>query len=227
MVDHRGESILLADIPGLIEGAHAGKGLGHDFLRHVERTKAVLHLIDVYGADPLGSYQTIRSELEKYSEVLAGLPEVIAFTKCEGLDDDIQTMLQKDFAKLAKNKTVHFISSQAGLGIEPLLDELRQTLQTKTQQEVEERPDDIHVFELSQTEKQDSWHIRRKSKRFIITGTKIETFAQKTYFDDFHSVQRLEDIMHKFGILKQLDSMGYEPGQAVVFGDPEIGRITL
>ena len=97
-----GQNLLIADIPGLIEGASEGKGLGDAFLRHVERTAVLLHLIDVYEDDVAERYQTIRSELEKYQPELINRPEVIALTKTEGLDDDIISM-QIDSLKTVVN----------------------------------------------------------------------------------------------------------------------------
>ncbi len=117
--------ILIADIPGLIEGASEGKGLGHDFLRHVDRTAVLLHLVDVYNDDAGAAYQTIRTELEKYSD-LKDRPEVIALTKCEGVDDEIISM-QKS-AILAKNPSanVFAISSSAHQGLTEVLRALNQ-----------------------------------------------------------------------------------------------------
>jgi GTP-binding protein len=83
-------SLLIADIPGLIKGAASGKGLGHEFLRHVERTGALLHLIDAYSDDISADYKTIRNELKEYSEDLAKRPEVVAITKAEGLDEEMK-----------------------------------------------------------------------------------------------------------------------------------------
>ena len=112
--------LLIADIPGLIEGASEGKGLGHDFLRHIERTKVILHLIDAYADDAGSAYETIRHELENYG-ALAEKPEIVALTKTEGLDPEIIKM-QTD-AILAKNKhaRVFAISSAAHQGITELL----------------------------------------------------------------------------------------------------------
>ncbi len=117
--------LLIADIPGLIEGASEGKGLGHDFLRHVDRTAVLLHLVDVYNDDAGEAYRTIRAELEKYSD-LKNRPEVVALTKCEGVDDEIIAM-QKS-AILAKNPSanVFAISSSAHQGLTELLRELKQ-----------------------------------------------------------------------------------------------------
>lgn len=115
-----GQDLLIADIPGLIEGAADGKGLGHDFLRHVDRTAVLLHLVDVYNDDAGAAYATIRHELERYGE-LASRPEIVALTKCEGVDDEIIQM-QKD-AILQQNPAaqVFAISSASGQGIQELL----------------------------------------------------------------------------------------------------------
>ena len=117
--------LLIADIPGLIEGASEGKGLGHDFLRHVDRTSVLLHLIDIYNDDAGEAYQTIRNELEKYSD-LKNRPEVVALTKCEGVDDDIVKMQIASILAKNPNAKVFAISSQAHQGLTGLLRELSQ-----------------------------------------------------------------------------------------------------
>ncbi|MBR2998766.1 GTPase ObgE [Candidatus Saccharibacteria bacterium] len=117
--------LLIADIPGLIEGAAEGKGLGHAFLRHIERTAVLLHLVDVYSDDAGEAYQTIRNELEKYSD-LASRPEVVALTKCEGVDEDIIKMQMASILAKNPNAKIFPISAQAHQGVEDLLRELRQ-----------------------------------------------------------------------------------------------------
>lgn len=118
------QDILIADIPGLIEGAADGKGLGHDFLRHVDRTAVLLHLIDVYNEDAGAAYQTIRRELERYSD-LASRPEIVALTKCEGLDSDIIAMQQAAILAVNPNARVFAISSQAGTNLDEVLRALK------------------------------------------------------------------------------------------------------
>ena len=118
-----GKDLLIADIPGLIEGASEGKGLGHDFLRHVDRTAVLLHLVDVYSDDAGQAYQTIRHELEKYSD-LASRPEIVALTKCEGLDDEIIAMQTASILAVNPNAKVFAISSAAHQGLDELLREL-------------------------------------------------------------------------------------------------------
>ena len=115
--------LLIADIPGLIEGASEGKGLGHDFLRHVDRTAVLLHLIDVYNDDAGESYQIIRNELDKYSD-LASRPEVVALTKCEGVDNDIIKMQMSSILTKNPDAKVFAISSSAHQGVKDLLREL-------------------------------------------------------------------------------------------------------
>ena len=117
--------LLIADIPGLIEGASEGKGLGYDFLRHVDRTSVLLHLIDIYNDDAGEAYQTIRNELEKYSD-LKNRPEIVALTKCEGVDDDIVKMQIASILAKNPNAKVFTISSQAHQGLAELLRELKQ-----------------------------------------------------------------------------------------------------
>ena len=112
--------ILIADIPGLIEGASEGKGLGHAFLRHVDRTAVLLHLVDTYSDDAGKSYQIIRGELEKYSD-LKDRPEIVALTKCEGLDTDIIEMQKQAILKINKNAKIFPISAVAHQGITELL----------------------------------------------------------------------------------------------------------
>ncbi|MBQ3465023.1 GTPase ObgE [Candidatus Saccharibacteria bacterium] len=118
------KDILIADIPGLIEGASEGKGLGHDFLRHVDRTAVLLHLVDIYNNDAGEAYQTIRTELEKYSD-LASRPEIVALTKCEGVDEDIIKMQTTSILEKNPNAKVFTISSVAHQGLDELLRELK------------------------------------------------------------------------------------------------------
>lgn len=114
------QDILIADIPGLIEGAADGKGLGHDFLRHVDRTAVLLHLIDVYNDDAGEAYRVIRGELDRYGE-LKDRPEVVALTKCEGVDEDIVKMQMGSILQVNPEAVIFTISSASGQGIKDLL----------------------------------------------------------------------------------------------------------
>ena len=217
-------SILIADIPGLIEGASEGKGLGDQFLRHVERTAVLLHMIDVYSDDPAEKYQAIRRELEKYSESLAERPEIIALTKCEGLDDEIIAMQSTALQKVANGAPVVAISSQTHDGVTELLRMLRDEVAKYREREaeiVDEKEEDLPTISLDDQVISDAWSVRRVSDtesnetddedekiEFIVTGAKIEKFARRTNFDQFESVSRLRDIMRKMGITHELLRQG-------------------
>ena len=148
------KSVLIADIPGLIEGASEGKGLGDRFLRHVERTKVLLHLVDVYNDDAGKAYADIRQELEKYSAELAARPEIVALTKTEGVDDEIIEM--QTAAILAKNPDakVMTISSSAHKGLTEVLRELRAVIDAEKVEEADEESEEeaLPVITLEQTE---------------------------------------------------------------------------
>ncbi len=123
-----GQDLLIADIPGLIEGAADGKGLGHAFLRHVERTAVLLHLVDVYNDDAGVAYQTIRHELERYGD-LAERPEIVALTKCEGVDPEIIEMQRQSILAVNPQAAVLAISAQADMGVKELLRQLVKAVQ--------------------------------------------------------------------------------------------------
>ncbi len=126
--------LLIADIPGLIEGAAEGKGLGHDFLRHVERTAVLLHLVDVYNDDAGEAYRVIRGELSRYGD-LGARPEIVALTKCEGVDPEIIQMQKDSILAVNPAAQIFAISAQSGQGIKELLRELvklKDTVSTST-----------------------------------------------------------------------------------------------
>lgn len=205
-------SLLIADIPGLIEGASEGKGLGDAFLRHVERTAVLLHLIDAYTNDIASAYTTIRNELAHYSSELTQRPEVIALTKTEGLDDEIIAMQVENVQKVAGKKTEIFaISSSAHQGLTEVLRALRTKVQASRaiDQEIEDIDDEIPVIGLSGAQLASSWKVEKTDEGvFRVTGEKIEKFARRTNFDNFEGVNRLRDIMKKLGITHELSRAG-------------------
>lgn len=221
-------SVLFADIPGLIEGAAAGKGLGHDFLRHVERTTVILHLIDAYTEDVSAVYRTIRGELEAYQPELITRPEIIVLTKIEGLDEEIINDLTNQLKRLAAKQTPIFaISAQSGQGLSQLLftvKDMVRAARTKAEETVEIEDEGIPVLTL--TDKSDEWQVVKEGNVFVVTGPKIEQFARRTDFEKEQGVQRLRHIMKKMGILHELVRQGIEPGQTIRFNNSDSGEIT-
>lgn len=215
VADVDGDSLLIADIPGLIEGASEGKGLGHEFLRHIERTAVLLHLIDIYSDDIAKSYQTIRKELESHNPDLAGRPEIIVLTKSEGLDQDLINMQLAAIGEVASSDTPVFVASaNAHQGLKEVLREARKQVVDSRQQETRrseldnEDDESIPVIRLSDRQMSEGWTVTKDGDRFIVTGEKIERFARRTDFDNYEGVNRLRDIMGKMGIMHELTRRG-------------------
>ncbi len=211
-----GSNLLIADIPGLIEGASEGKGLGDAFLRHVERTSVLLHLIDVYEENPGEKYQIIREELKKYQPELLDRPEIIALTKTEGMDSEMIKYQVSKIQEKAGDVQVFAISSSAHLGIKNILRALRKEVEEFRKFEEEsvenESEEDIAVISLSQDEINKAWQVEFNEEEniFKVSGEKIEKFARRTNFMNIHGVNRLRDILRKMGIEHELRRMGAE-----------------
>ncbi len=221
-------SLLIADIPGLIEGASEGKGLGVAFLRHVDRTAVLLHLIDAYSNDVAEAYQTIRNELAKYSVDLTDRPEVIALTKTEGLDDDMIQMQIDAVKKVASKSPVFAISSVSHKGLTEVLRALRQKVVAARQvtDDIKNEDEDIETISLGKDKIAESWKVERIEDEdgkiyFEVTGEKIEKFARRTTFGNYEAENRLRDIMKRLGIGHELRRRGAEGESIIRIGDSE------
>ena len=229
VADVDGDSLLIADIPGIIEGASEGKGLGHDFLRHIERTAVLLHLIDIYSDDIGAQYKTIREELTKHNPDLAKRPEIVALTKAEGLDQDLIHMQMAAIGEIASSDTpVFVISATAHQGVTDVLREAKKQVEAVRQAELvaineeDEEDSGIPVIRLSDRQLSESWTVTKDEDRFIVAGEKIERFARRTNFDNPEGVDRLRDIMNKMGIMHELRRRGAEGDSVVVIGGHEL-----
>ena len=220
-------SLLIADIPGLIEGAAEGKGLGDQFLRHVERTAVLLHLIDAYSNDVAGDYTTIREELRLYSEELVTRPEVVVLTKIDGLDDDIIAMQQSELATVISEGTpLMTMSSTAHQGLKDVLRVLREKVITARAQEAAHAAEDeevtnLPVISLSSEAQDAAWHVEKDGEVYVVRGAKIEKFARRTNFDQYEGVNRLRDIMKKLGITHELTRAGALSDSTIRIGTAE------
>lgn len=219
VADVDGTSLLIADIPGLIEGASEGKGLGDAFLRHIERTAVILHLIDAYTDNPEEAYLAIRKELEKYSKIVAELPEVVVLTKIEGFDEEVLGMQKQALSKIVpKDTPILAISSSAHLGLIEVLRALQDKVHAKRQaeSEVDEVDEDgIPTIQLGTDEIAKAWEVERNVDKFIVTGEKIERFARRTDVTSIHALNRLRDIMRKLGITHELVRQGAKSASVI------------
>jgi|AntRauTorckE6833_2_1112554.scaffolds.fasta_scaffold00271_14 GTP-binding protein len=218
-------SLLMADIPGLIEGASQGKGLGDDFLRHVERTSVLIHLVDAYQEDVVQVYKTIQEELRSYKIDLSARPQIVVLTKVEGLDKEtIDASLAQLKDVIPAHAPLFAISSQTKQGLPELLREVHQAVATERekQREIqEEDTDTMPVIRLPETA--NAWKLEKVKNGYRLTGKKIERFAVKTDFNSNHATERLRDIMRKMGIMHELVRRGVESGDKIFIA--EIGSI--
>lgn len=218
-------SLLFADIPGLIEGASQGKGLGDEFLRHIERTSVLVHLIDVYSEDIAATYKTIVDELKAYDVDLSRRPQVVALTKIDGVDrKHLEAQIKKLKKVLPRTTPLLAISSPSGQGLKVLLRLVQKKLE-KSRRKSTRTTTVKKLSTIGLKEDDNAWYVRRSDDKFLVIGKKIERFARRTHFGDFYGEQRLFDILRKEGVVKELERQGIEVGQKIQIGDPAIGEL--
>ncbi len=205
------ESFVVADIPGLIEGAHTGVGLGHDFLRHIERTKVLLYLLD--GAEPderniFTDYDILSNELRLYNEELAERPFLIVLSKMDLIEDAGEKLarLQEHFGA----ERVLGISSVTNQGLEELVDRTYALLKTIP---VQEHTGESRVVRKFVEEK--PFEIRRENNVYVVSGKRIENLLIMSNLDQEESLQRFQRICIKMGVEDELRRMGIQEGDIV------------
>ncbi|HSX03041.1 MAG TPA: GTPase ObgE [Candidatus Saccharimonadia bacterium] len=221
VVDHRGYGFMVADIPGLIEGASAGKGLGDEFLRHIERTAVIVHLIDAGSDDVARDYGIIQAELAQYAVDLSARPQVVAISKVETVAPG-QAEAAVAAVRAAGARDVFAISAQAHRGLEPLLDRLAAVVKADREARAAAQAEAaIPVIEA--TDLPDLWRVEAEGDGvYRVTGERIEGFARRTDFNQDEGVERLRDIMRKQGIARELRRQGARDGDTVRIGDTEL-----
>ncbi|MDR2395064.1 MAG: GTPase ObgE [Endomicrobium sp.] len=219
VVDYKGKSFVAADIPGIIEGAHEGKGLGLEFLRHIRRTKVLLHIVDVSGfddKDPYTSYKIINNELKKYSKYILKKQVIVVLNKIDLPSADKHS---KKFKKNLKNKKLFEISAATGLGIDALLKEivrmLSKAIAFNPQEELEVIPVKKYIYEPEFKITVDENGV------FVVTGSKVQTLTEMTKFNEDDSLRRYQNILKKMGLEIELERMGAESGDSVRIGEFE------
>lgn len=212
-----GDGYVVADIPGLIEGASEGVGLGHEFLRHVERCRFLVHLVDVTSENPLKNYQIINDELKKHSENLANRFQLVVLNKIDAIDKESLEKIEKDFAKNVDK--VYPISAVTGENLEHLLDVMSEKVD-----EIPHPPSEITVEEdLGAFDNDDSSFevIKADKNTYIIQGGKIERLAQVTSDRNPEQIIRLQNIMKGMGIFDELVKKGIKDEDTVILSHLE------
>ena len=216
-----GDGFVIADIPGIIEGASEGVGLGIQFLRHVERTRLLLHFLDVSGQEgrnPVEDFYAINEELKKYSEKLSTRKQMIVANKIDILQDET---LLKEVEKLAQkeNLPIFQISAATAQGVQALIDYVANTLKTLPKEELVEVEDKV-VYTLE--EKQDQWTIKEEDGVYIVSGRAVERLMGRVNIEDNESMYYLQKSLKNMGIEEKLKQMGVCEGDTVILADWEL-----
>ena len=210
----KGDSFVIADIPGIIEGASEGVGLGIQFLRHVERTRLLLHVIDVSGVEgrnPVQDFHTINEELKKYSEKLSQRKQIIVANKIDIMQDDTG---YKELEKLAKEQNIEIfkISGATGQGIKELLNRVSEVLKTLPKEEIVDEEDRV-VYTLN--DDSNDFTVRKEDGIFIIEGKAINRLMGRINIDDNESMYYFEKSLKQLGIEAELKKQGIKEGDTV------------
>lgn len=213
-------TLILADIPGLIEGAHQGIGLGHEFLRHIQRTKVLIHILDGLAEDPVLDYAQINSELALFDPKLGEKPQVVAFNKI-----DMPEVLER-WPAVEKQLLEHgaggdiqpiAVSALARTNVRELLFKAAQAL-ANLPEEIEETPLPVYRLEADPQ----AFSIQEEDQGWRVSGEAIERAAAMTYWEYDQSVRRFQRILQSLGIDEQLRSLGVEEGDTVLIGEFEL-----
>ena len=216
-----GDGFVIADIPGIIEGASEGVGLGTQFLRHVERTRLLLHFLDVSGQEernPVDDFYVINKELKKYSEKLAQRKQIIVANKIDVMQDDT---LLKQVEEVAKKEGLELykISAVTKQGVEELIDHVSELLKTLPKEDLVDI-EDRKVYTLE--DKKDEWHIEEKNGVFIVTGKAIERLMGRINIEDNESMYYLQKSLKNMGVEDKLKEMGVCEGDTVILDEWEL-----
>ena len=224
VVDYFGNGFVIADIPGIIEGAADGAGLGTAFLRHVERCRMLLHVVDIAGTegrDPIEDFEIINKELKEYSPILAALPQIVVANKCDAVyDEEMKERCIKHIEK--QGYPLFCISAATKEGIDPLLGKTGELLDTLPK---------VKVFESEYVKKEESaakdktFTVTKENGTYIVEGEWLFKMMETIRFDDYESMNFFQRILQTNGIIDKLEEMGIQEGDPVRIGDLEFDYI--
>ncbi len=227
VVDVEGRELVFVDIPGLIEGASDGKGLGHRFLKHIERSQFVLHLIDVMSDTPLKDFEIIQKELKKFSKTLAEKPFLPVYTKIDATDEELEEFLIDEFeAKFGIRP--YKVSAATHEGMDGLLKYVASQISEdeslmageESLWDEEDESEEIVQFRPAEGQQDRRLVVIEKSEFWwSLSGDRLDQLARKTDWENEHAQERLYDVLKKWGTLRKLDKLGAIPGDKLRFGE--------
>lgn len=215
-----GESFVIADIPGIIEGASEGVGLGLQFLRHIERTRLLLHIIDISGSEgrnPVDDFNKINAELQKYSKKLSKRKQIIVANKIDSIQDE---SLYNELEKMAKENNIEIfkISAVTGEGVSELIKHVAELLKTLPKDDWVE----YETRKVYKMEDKDGYTIRKEGKMFVIEGEPVERIMRRVNIADNESLYYFQKNLDALGVNERLKKMGIQEGDIVKIADYEL-----
>jgi GTP-binding protein len=223
VVTHGENSFVMADIPGLIEGASDGVGLGHDFLRHVERCRLIVHIVDVSGCEgrnPIEDFEKINEELRRFSPELADRPQIVAANKSDIADEEKIAEFREFIEK--NQYPFYVISAATKKGVPPLLDCVCEHLSKLPPVKVYE-PEPLSFSQLAEIENsKNSFKIENPEKGyFVVDAPFLAPILASANMDDYESLQYLQRVLRSSGIIDELEKMGVQERDTVALFDFE------
>lgn len=222
-----GRSFVMADLPGLIEGAHEGVGLGHEFLRHVERTRLIIHVVDMAGSegrDPFEDWQKINDELRQYNADLEKRPQIVAANKMD-MPESAENLEQfrKQVSEVRGDLEIMPISSLTRQGVQELLYRVADLLDQIPEPNIEEvtELEERKIYKLDKREDDESFTIRRENEMFIVESVKIERMMKRMQLNSHDAILKLARTLRHMGVDEELRKRGAKDGTLVRIGDFE------
>lgn len=217
----RERSFIVADIAGLIEGANLGSGLGHDFLKHIERCRVLIHVVDVSGLegrDPIDDFKLINKELELYNENLSKKPMIVALNKSELDYNDNSSKFIETFGKDYK---IFKISAATTNGIKELIDYTTEELENSNEKEfaLYEEVDENFLDEFYNKEVDFDLNIKKENEIYLVYGKRVDNLLKRVNIDDYDSMIYFESTLREMGVFEKLKEIGIEDGDSVAVGD--------
>ena len=212
-----GDSFVVADIPGLIEGASEGIGLGHEFLKHVERCRFLLHLVDLTSEDPMDNYFKINEELKKYSESLYNEYQIVVLNKVDAVDEEIKNHYYEEFKKLGKD--VFVISAATHQNLDALVNFVSIKVDEIEKPEIKiEVEEDLDAYNNDDS----AFTVQKFKDTFVVDGGKIRRLAQVSDDRNRQQMIRLQNILKSMGVFEELRKQGIKDGDTIVLGHLEL-----
>ena len=242
VVTHSGQDFVMMEVPGLLEGAHRGVGLGHQFLRHAERARVYVHLIDGLSDDPVGDYRMLNQELREFSPMLAAKPQVVAVSKLDTTETrELQDVIEEELRRAmseepealnfgAADSQIHFISAVSGEGVDGLMSQLVNLLSDLPKPGLDENDDEGESVEVEvetpavQTGRQrlPPLGFYMDGDVFVVESERLERLTARADMRDYRVLLQLWREMTRLGIARRLENAGIEAGNTIRIGKAEL-----